>query len=421
MTGGLLSLAGCLEGLRDRDADASDATETPPPDRGRDDHTEPTPDDVRAAWDPPVGDHEPVGQRHATFETLDRWHAGDGVEVTADADTAYGGTQSARVHGGSGTIRFDPGAPIDLSDQDVSFAMRIERPDETIVHLRLRDVDGNHTTFRSQYYGASYPTGFLRFAPSVTSYDADMSRIAAVLISIESDDETPAYWLDDVRFQRRQFDRAKFLFTFDDVVRSQYETAYPIMDDYGFPGALGVNTDFLGESGRLTLEELGELHEQGWSLGNHTHTHANLRELSRERQREEIETPREFLTDHGFDEPSIFYYPYGNADRTTLELVAEHHDLAYNAFTHWSTGLSPATPMAPYWTNRMLPRSAEPVERRIDLAIEAGAVCTPYWHTVADDGEIDPAEFEKICAYLDEKSDDIDVVLPEDVAFRRER
>ncbi len=371
----------------------------------------------RNSTDQPIGSHEPMGTEDATFERLDRWEADGDTELTADTENVFSGSQSASVEGGSGVIRIEYPSLIDLSGYDISFAMDIERPDGTIVHLGLTDVDGNRTAYRSQFYQSSYPSGYLRYAPSVTSYEAEMSRIASIQLWIDADGEPPKYRVDDVRFEEKRFDRAKFVFTFDDVLRSQYETAYPIMSDYGFVGSLAVNTELLGENDRLTLEELAELDTEGWSIDNHTHSHVELRGLPEKQQRREIETPLDFLADHGFEAPNAFYYPHGNADRTSLEIVAEHHDIAYNAFTHWSTGLSPTTPMARYWTNRMLPRSAAPVERRIDLAIESKSVCTPYWHTIRDGGEIDPVEFEKICAYLEERSDRIDVVLPERIAL----
>lgn len=359
-----------------------------------------------------------MDDRDASFERLDRWVAADGVELRADAGRAHTGTQSAKVTGGSGTLRFEPDSPLDLSGVDVSFAMDVERSEGTIVHLSLTDVEGNRTTFRSQYYRSMYPDGFLRYAPSVTTFEADLSQVATIAVSIDTGEGHPTYWIDDLRFEPKQFDTAKFVFTFDDIIRSQYETAYPILTEYGFTGSLAVNTDFIGEDNRLTLAELGEMDDAGWDLANHTHTHADLHDLSADRQREEIERPKEVLSEQGFAEPSVFYYPFGNADRTTLDIVADTHDMAYNAYTHWSTGLSPATPMSPYWTNRLLPREADPVKRRIDLAIEATAVCTPYWHTIGEDGEISAAEFEAICAYLAERSEEIDVVRPSRIISR---
>ena len=68
----------------------------------------------------------------------------------------------------------------------------------------------------------------------------------------------------------------RMVLTFDDGYTSVYTTAFPIMQQYGIVGTVYVNTALVGTPGRLTLEQLHELYNAGWTIANHTPNHTNL-------------------------------------------------------------------------------------------------------------------------------------------------
>ena len=60
--------------------------------------------------------------------------------------------------------------------------------------------------------------------------------------------------------------------TFDDGFESTYTIAFPLMQQYGIKGTVYVVPDWLGAPGYLTLAELTEMHNAGWTIASHTWT-----------------------------------------------------------------------------------------------------------------------------------------------------
>jgi peptidoglycan/xylan/chitin deacetylase (PgdA/CDA1 family)/methionine-rich copper-binding protein CopC len=68
----------------------------------------------------------------------------------------------------------------------------------------------------------------------------------------------------------------RMVLTFDDGYTSVYTNAFPIMQQYGIKGTVYVNTALVGTAGRLTLQQLHDLYDAGWTIANHTPNHTNL-------------------------------------------------------------------------------------------------------------------------------------------------
>ncbi len=68
----------------------------------------------------------------------------------------------------------------------------------------------------------------------------------------------------------------KMVLTFDDGYSSIFNTAFPIMQQYGIKGTIYLNEGFVGLPGYLTLAQLHTLYNAGWTIANHTPVHTNL-------------------------------------------------------------------------------------------------------------------------------------------------
>lgn len=168
---------------------------------------------------------------------------------------------------------------------------------------------------------------------------------------------------------------------------------------------------------RLTSDEIRELHDNGWSINSHTHTHSTLHGLSKAEQRREIKTAAETLKAHGFDEPTAIMYPGGQCDQTTLELAAEYHQCGFTAHTSIRKGLTQTVTASSHFINRSRSSTFEEAKTAIDTAIEYTATYPAYWHTIGPDGEISEADFQAVCEYLSKRSEAIDVVRPEAITL----
>lgn len=104
-----------------------------------------------------------------------------------------------------------------------------------------------------------------------------------------------------------------------------------------------------------------------------------------------------------------FTYTHGSYDASALELVAEHHTLAF------ASGF----PGYGHPANRTLvPRQGDPsVERAtklIDATVEWNGITGLFFYTLSDSSTVTVSEFEEIVEYVREREEnsDLEVVTP---------
>lgn len=103
--------------------------------------------------------------------------------------------------------------------------------------------------------------------------------------------------------------------TFDDASRSHYTVARPILKDYGFGATFFVTEgwDFkTNKTDYLTWEQIRELHDDGFEIGNHTRDHLAITDATAARLDEQLTGIEEQCAAHGIPKPVTFSWP-GNA------------------------------------------------------------------------------------------------------------
>lgn len=93
-----------------------------------------------------------------------------------------------------------------------------------------------------------------------------------------------------------------------------------------------VNGHFLQSDEKQAI--LREIHELGFSIGNHTYNHPNLSDLTREEQREEIVGLNDLVEEIIGERPVFFRAPFGANPDETHEIVAEEGMVLMN----WTYG-----------------------------------------------------------------------------------
>ena len=114
--------------------------------------------------------------------------------------------------------------------------------------------------------------------------------------------------------------------TFDDGNRSDHEFVAPLLERYGF-GATFFITEGLGfrddEEYFLTWEEVRDLHDRGFEIGNHTRSHPDVASLGRDQLIAELEHIDARCRDFGIPRPRSFYYPGNHTSRAAVAVLAE--------------------------------------------------------------------------------------------------
>lgn len=113
--------------------------------------------------------------------------------------------------------------------------------------------------------------------------------------------------------------RPIIVFTFDDQHISIYDKAFPIMQEFGFPGTNFVNSGRIGNPQLMSWDQVIELDlSYGWETGGHTIHHSSLTTQSQEEAEYAIEADftalkRRGLSVKSFALPSgqcpLQYYP----------------------------------------------------------------------------------------------------------------
>jgi peptidoglycan/xylan/chitin deacetylase (PgdA/CDA1 family) len=112
------------------------------------------------------------------------------------------------------------------------------------------------------------------------------------------------------------------LVTFDDGNRSDYDTAFPILKEYGFPGNLFLLSDPVAyRASSLSTRHIKEMSQSGFAMGSHGVSHQSLVGLDAATLRSEIRGSKKQL-ESGFGRKIHFFaYPYGNFDAIVAEAV----------------------------------------------------------------------------------------------------
>ncbi|MBE0484585.1 polysaccharide deacetylase family protein [Marinobacter sp.] len=147
--------------------------------------------------------------------------------------------------------------------------------------------------------------------------------------------------------------------TFDDAYESVYSAAVPILERFGVPYTIFVNTDAIGSRGYMTWDEIRELGKlEHVTIANHSTDHAHMARRTGEPETQWTsrvnhsldEAQKELKRKLGIDEP-MFAYPYGEFDEALEAKLAERGWYGYGqqsgAVGRWSHDTRlPRFPMA---------------------------------------------------------------------------
>jgi peptidoglycan/xylan/chitin deacetylase (PgdA/CDA1 family) len=110
--------------------------------------------------------------------------------------------------------------------------------------------------------------------------------------------------------------------TFDDGFANNLDHAFPELARRGWPATVFVTTGYLGRRPYLMKDEVVRLQDFGLEIGNHTHSHRSLPDLSEEEIRAELLACGQRLEDLTGQRPRHFLYPNGQYNPVVCDVVA---------------------------------------------------------------------------------------------------
>jgi peptidoglycan/xylan/chitin deacetylase (PgdA/CDA1 family) len=125
------------------------------------------------------------------------------------------------------------------------------------------------------------------------------------------------------------------ILTFGDTVKSQFTTAKPILDQYGFKASFFITCSYVGtQQQRLDWNDILALQQDGQDIESKGMTHADLNNLSTKELDFEIGGSKQCLENHGINSPNIFAVVHGDAwsNPLVVDTISKYYGYADNGF-----------------------------------------------------------------------------------------
>lgn len=222
----------------------------------------------------------------------------------------------------------------------------------------------------------------------------------------EQKDADIRFWVDDLRTTPAA-DQGYVMLTFDDAVASQYENAFPLLEDHGMQAVAAVVPDSLNRDGRLAIDQLREMRDAGWDISSHPEG-TGFREFEDpETIQQDIESSYEYLNNRGFsDGARHMFVPYHTTNQEIVDITREYHELS-----SYFGGTPNAVPFTdPMHLSRVNMFDLDAFKSMIDIAAEYNQLAIGLAHGVVPKREIenDPhadmttEQLEELLAYIED-------------------
>jgi peptidoglycan/xylan/chitin deacetylase (PgdA/CDA1 family) len=327
-----------------------------------------------------------IGQQISGFDDLTEWDEIEGT-IEAETDIVYRGQQSARLS----DPNYDHLAvqeldrPMDVSGLGWSIAYYpTETGDTHLMRVTLEDSDGNQTHY-DESANSDFVDDWIRLDLSPSDYqdaDDEFDPTDVVEIRIEGAWSRGDIIVDDLRTVP-QPDKSYLILTFDDGFETHYTNVFPILAEYGWLATFFITSGWIGDSDKMAWEQVDEIYDAGHDVSNHSHTHPAYFELTKEEQREEIETCKRMLLERGYTRSAHYHNtPGGDWDANTLDLMDEYQ------MTSWEGGTAKAgTNPIPTEPRALRNKGGDDFSAaidRVDFAAENNLLLSLLFHDITD-------------------------------------
>lgn len=128
------------------------------------------------------------------------------------------------------------------------------------------------------------------------------------------------------RMARFKLDRPIVSFTFDDCPKSVIQSGTRKLEAQGWKSTIYIATGLLGQTNhhglQMDAQDVMAAHDAGHEIGEHSHAHIDISELSFDKAMADISTNRQVLADMGLPPCRTFAYPFGQTTRLYKKRLA---------------------------------------------------------------------------------------------------
>lgn len=263
------------------------------------------------------------------FEDLTNWTAFEG-QMSA-SDTAAAGSQSAHLVGEDGNgARIELATDeIDLTNTEVSVAVRTPTPGRIAVNIRLGDPFGNWRILSLRQISQSdtdiawFRTAPGTYVPAGDAFDpSQISRVQVHMLNATAQDAE--LFVDDLRTHPKP-DTGYIVLSWDDNRSNYYEEAAPINDSFGYNVSMATAPRLVGGNNFMSVADLTERKDAGDEIVAHASVSLDFNDMDAEKLDQRLRQNKKWLVNQGFEGADTIVYPGNNYDQTVLSTVANYH------------------------------------------------------------------------------------------------
>lgn len=347
-----------------------------------------------------------TGQLLDGMEDLKAWGTYEG-ERYRDQDRFTVGSQSMRLETTGGRVwayrRFEPG--LDLSERDLSVAIHPGEGDSKASMLRVQLLAPDYQNRIDMRHGVGKLGGWFRMdlGPTVVKSHPDLTDVREIRIqSMSGSQPRLRLNVDEIRLVPKA-DTGRVIISFDDIPISQYENAFPVMQEFGYPGVAGAIPWLTSDPDFVSTAGLHEMQDAGWDVVSHpqlTDPPKPLPTLDPSAQHDAIRRSKRWLVENGFGEGASFViWPFHAAGPTTLEIASRYHHLGF-AGGRSPSGIPSTDPLT---IGRVDGASVDDTLRMLSFAESYNQLVVVMYHEVGT-GALSTADFERTLRAI-ERSD----------------
>jgi peptidoglycan/xylan/chitin deacetylase (PgdA/CDA1 family) len=111
--------------------------------------------------------------------------------------------------------------------------------------------------------------------------------------------------------------------TFDDGCETDYSTALPCLQEFGYTATFFLSTANIGTNGYMTWAQAREMHKAGMHVGSHSHEHVPLTPLSDVELREQLHKSKATIEEHIGAPVTSMSAPFGFLNRRAICIARE--------------------------------------------------------------------------------------------------
>ncbi|MDF2927438.1 MAG: type sorting protein [Paenibacillaceae bacterium] len=237
-------------------------------------------------------------------------------------------------------------------------------------------------------------------------------------------EEAPYNYNPEQTVGKSSIDKPMISFIFDNGYSDLLTTYKPIFDSFGYKGSASVYVDALGQTDRITANQVKALSDEGWEILSQSKTNtswgigwANTPIISDEAARSESVDSKVFLSNLGIQIQG-FVMPRDFTDKTNYkEILAQTYEYAFVNPAGMDGNSAIVNPDKSRYniTRRSIDgRTLDEVKGFIDTAIQKKQWLV-FYTTKTSANFTNPSNFTQLLQYIQNKSGAISVVNPRDV------